>query len=66
MPIYAVGLLRAGGIRADMVILLSRTAVVGRTRKEAQEKWPKSNYKHASVEAALAHFATFRYRPVTL
>ncbi|MFO1027712.1 MAG: LLM class flavin-dependent oxidoreductase [Acetobacteraceae bacterium] len=42
---------------ADMVILLSRTAVVGRTRKEAQEKY-EEYHKHASVEAALAHFAS--------
>ena len=41
----------------DMAVLLSRTAVVGRTRKEAQEKY-EEYHRYASTEAALAHFAS--------
>jgi alkanesulfonate monooxygenase SsuD/methylene tetrahydromethanopterin reductase-like flavin-dependent oxidoreductase (luciferase family) len=42
---------------SDIVIFLGRTAVVGRTRKEAEEKY-QEYHRHASIEGALAHFAS--------
>ncbi len=41
----------------DIVVFASRSVIVGRTRKEAEEKF--ADYKcHGSVEGALAHFAS--------
>jgi long-chain alkane monooxygenase len=41
----------------DIVVFASRAVVVGRTRKEAEEKF--AEYKaHGSVEGALSHFAS--------
>src|SRR6516162_8523503 len=41
----------------DLLVFLGRTAVVGRTRAEADEKYREYN-RHASVEGALAHFSS--------
>jgi long-chain alkane monooxygenase len=41
----------------DIVVFLGRTAVVGRTRKEAKEKY-QEYHRHASIEGALAHFSS--------
>jgi FMN-dependent oxidoreductase (nitrilotriacetate monooxygenase family) len=41
----------------DIVVFLGRTAVVGRTRKEAEEKY-QEYHRHASIEGALAHFSS--------
>jgi FMN-dependent oxidoreductase (nitrilotriacetate monooxygenase family) len=41
----------------DLLIFLGRTAVVGRTRAEAEEKY-REYHRHASVEGALAHFSS--------
>ncbi|NNM75244.1 LLM class flavin-dependent oxidoreductase [Enterovirga sp. DB1703] len=42
--------------RDDLLFFLSRTAVVGRTRAEAEEKFAEYR-RYASYEGALAHFA---------
>ena len=42
---------------ADIVIFLGRTAVVGRTRQEALEKY-QDYHRHASIEGGLAHFSS--------
>jgi long-chain alkane monooxygenase len=48
---------RNGRKAEDIVIFLSRSFVVGRTRKEAEEKF--ADYRaYGSVEGALAHFAS--------
>ncbi|MCP1845566.1 FMN-dependent oxidoreductase (nitrilotriacetate monooxygenase family) [Bradyrhizobium sp. USDA 4524] len=48
---------RNGRSPEDIVVFASRAIVVGRTRKEAEEKF--ADYKHyGSVEGALAHFAS--------
>jgi FMN-dependent oxidoreductase (nitrilotriacetate monooxygenase family) len=41
----------------DIIVFLGRTAVVGRTRKEAEEKY-QEYHQHASIEGALAHFSS--------
>ena len=41
----------------DILIFYNRAAVVGRTRREAEEKY-REYHKHASVEGALAHFSS--------
>jgi long-chain alkane monooxygenase len=41
----------------DMLIFLGRTAVVGRTRREAEEKY-REYREHASIAGALAHFSS--------
>jgi long-chain alkane monooxygenase len=41
----------------DILIFLLRSAVVGRTRREAEEKY-REYHEHASVEGALAHFSS--------
>jgi long-chain alkane monooxygenase len=41
----------------DIIVFLGRTAVVGRTRKEAEEKY-QEYHRHASIEGALAHFSS--------
>jgi FMN-dependent oxidoreductase (nitrilotriacetate monooxygenase family) len=41
----------------DLLVFLSRTTVVGRTAKEAREKY-EEYHRHANVEAALAHFSS--------
>jgi FMN-dependent oxidoreductase (nitrilotriacetate monooxygenase family) len=41
----------------DIIVFLGRTAVVGRTRKEAEEKY-REYHRHASIEGALAHFSS--------
>jgi long-chain alkane monooxygenase len=41
----------------DIAIFLGRTAVVGRTHREAVEKF-EEYHRHASVEGALAHYAS--------
>ena len=41
----------------DIVIFLGRTAVIGRTRKEAEDKY-QDCHRHASIEGALAHFSS--------
>jgi long-chain alkane monooxygenase len=48
---------RNGRSAEDIVVFASRAVVVGRTRKEAEEKF--AEYKsYGSVEGALAHFAS--------
>jgi FMN-dependent oxidoreductase (nitrilotriacetate monooxygenase family) len=42
---------------ADIVIFLGRTAVVGRTRQQALEKY-QDYHRHASIEGGLAHFSS--------
>ena len=42
---------------SDILVFASRAVVVGRTRKEAQEKY-EEYHRHASVEGALAHFSS--------
>jgi FMN-dependent oxidoreductase (nitrilotriacetate monooxygenase family) len=42
---------------SNIVIFLGRTAVVGRTRLEAEEKY-QEYHRHASIEGALAHFSS--------
>jgi long-chain alkane monooxygenase len=42
---------------ADLTIFLGRTAVVGRTRKEAQEKF-QEYHRYASIDGALAHYSS--------
>jgi len=41
----------------DILILLLRSAVVGRTRREAEEKY-REYHEHASIGGALAHFSS--------
>src|SRR5690606_32251253 len=41
----------------DILVFLGRTVVVGRTRKEAEEKVAEYS-RHASIEGALAHFSS--------
>jgi long-chain alkane monooxygenase len=41
----------------DILIFLLRSAVVGRTRREAEEKY-REYHEHASVAGALAHFSS--------
>jgi len=41
----------------DVLVFLGRTAVVGRTRAEAEEKY-REYHRHASIEGALAHFSS--------
>jgi long-chain alkane monooxygenase len=42
---------------SDIVVFLSRTAVVGRSRKEAEDKY-NDYHRHASIEGALAHYSS--------
>ncbi len=42
---------------ADILVFLGRTVVVGRTRREAEEKF-QEYHRHASIEGALAHFSS--------
>jgi len=42
---------------AGIAVFLGRTAVVGRTRGEAEEKYMEY-HRHASIEGALAHFSS--------
>ena len=46
-----------GRARDDIAVFLGRTTVVGRTRKEAEEKY-QEYHRHASIEGALAHFSS--------
>jgi long-chain alkane monooxygenase len=41
----------------DILIFYNRAAVVGRTRRDAEEKH-REYHKHASIEGALAHFSS--------
>jgi FMN-dependent oxidoreductase (nitrilotriacetate monooxygenase family) len=41
----------------DILIFLGRTAVIGRTRREAEEKY-REYHQHASIDGALAHFSS--------
>jgi long-chain alkane monooxygenase len=41
----------------DILVFLGRTAVVGRTRAEAEAKY-REYHAHASIEGALAHFSS--------
>jgi len=41
----------------DILIFLGRTAVVGRTRREAEEKY-REYHHHASIDGSLAHFSS--------
>jgi FMN-dependent oxidoreductase (nitrilotriacetate monooxygenase family) len=41
----------------DVLVFLGRTAVVGRTHAEAEEKY-REYHRHASIEGALAHFSS--------
>jgi hypothetical protein len=41
----------------DILIFYNRAAVVGRTRREAEEKY-REYHAHASIEGALAHFSS--------
>jgi FMN-dependent oxidoreductase (nitrilotriacetate monooxygenase family) len=41
----------------DILIFYNRAAVVGRTRREAEEKY-REYHEHASIEGAIAHFAS--------
>ena len=42
---------------ADIVVFLGRAVVVGRTRKEAEEK-VEEYHRYASIEGALSHFSS--------
>jgi FMN-dependent oxidoreductase (nitrilotriacetate monooxygenase family) len=42
---------------ADILVFLGRTVIVGRTRREAEEKF-QEYHRHASIEGALAHFSS--------
>jgi len=44
---------------SDIVVFLGRAVVVGRTRKEAEEKY-EEYHRYASIEGALAHFSIRR------
>jgi FMN-dependent oxidoreductase (nitrilotriacetate monooxygenase family) len=46
-----------GRAASDITIFLGQSVVVGRTAKEAQEKY-EEYHRHASVEGALAHFSS--------
>jgi alkanesulfonate monooxygenase SsuD/methylene tetrahydromethanopterin reductase-like flavin-dependent oxidoreductase (luciferase family) len=46
-----------GRAPTDIAVFLGRTAVVGRTRKQAEEKY-QEYHRHASIEGALAHFSS--------
>src|ERR1700746_232084 len=41
----------------DILIFYNRAAVVGRTRREAEDKY-REYHEHASIEGALAHFSS--------
>jgi long-chain alkane monooxygenase len=41
----------------DILVFLQRSAVIGRTRREAEEKY-QEYHEHASVAGALAHFSS--------
>jgi FMN-dependent oxidoreductase (nitrilotriacetate monooxygenase family) len=41
----------------DILIFYNRAAVVGRTRREAEDKY-RDYHEHASIEGALAHFSS--------
>ena len=41
----------------DILIFYNRAAIVGRTRREAEEKY-REYHQHASIEGALAHFSS--------
>jgi FMN-dependent oxidoreductase (nitrilotriacetate monooxygenase family) len=41
----------------DILIFYNRAAVIGRTRREAEEKY-RDYHEHASIEGALAHFSS--------
>ena len=41
---------------ADIKVFVGRSAVVGRTRREAEEKY-EDYHRHASIQGALAHFS---------
>src|SRR3954449_5125572 len=41
----------------DILIFYNRAAVVGRTRRDAEEKY-REYHEHASIEGALAHFSS--------
>jgi len=41
----------------DIAVFLGRTVVVGRTRREAMDKF-EEYHRHASIEGALAHFSS--------
>jgi alkanesulfonate monooxygenase SsuD/methylene tetrahydromethanopterin reductase-like flavin-dependent oxidoreductase (luciferase family) len=41
----------------DILIFYNRAAIVGRTRREAEEKY-REYHEHASIEGALAHFSS--------
>jgi FMN-dependent oxidoreductase (nitrilotriacetate monooxygenase family) len=42
---------------ADILVFLGRAVVVGRTRKEAEEKY-EEYHRYASIEGALSHFSS--------
>jgi long-chain alkane monooxygenase len=46
-----------GRDRRDIVVFLGRSAIVGRTRKEAEEKY-REYHRYASVDGGLAHFSS--------
>jgi FMN-dependent oxidoreductase (nitrilotriacetate monooxygenase family) len=46
-----------GRAATDIAVFLGRTAVVGRTRRQAEEKY-QEYHRHASIEGALAHFSS--------
>jgi FMN-dependent oxidoreductase (nitrilotriacetate monooxygenase family) len=59
---HLVGDLRRRAVRhgrapSDIAVFLGRTAVVGRTRRQAEEKY-QEYHRHASIEGALAHFSS--------
>jgi len=46
-----------GRAPGDIAVFAGRTAVVGRTRKQAEEKY-QEYHRHASIEGALAHYSS--------
>ena len=46
-----------GATRSDILIFYNRAVVVGRTRREAEDKY-REYHEHASIEGALAHFSS--------
>jgi FMN-dependent oxidoreductase (nitrilotriacetate monooxygenase family) len=46
-----------GRAPTDIAVFLGRTAVVGRTRKQAEDKY-QEYHRHVSIEGALAHFSS--------
>src|ERR1700756_597386 len=46
-----------GRDRREILIFYNRAAVVGRTRREAEDKY-REYHEHASIEGALAHFSS--------